>query len=100
MLVLGYFDPLQTRDVLRLREVFSGNETSVVAVDDPPEALLTTRARAELVASLAAVDYVVSDVQGAVQNLPIARLHDLREMHKEHRLQLFEHVARRQRSGA
>ena len=45
--------------VRRLREVRNGTDRLLVMVLDPPEPVLPSRARAELVAALAVVDYVV-----------------------------------------
>jgi|SRR5579863_9307217 len=65
-IVTGYFDVLVAEHVRRLREVKNGSGALVVVVLDPPEALLAGRARAELVAALAVVDYVVpADEQAA-----------------------------------
>lgn len=54
-LVLGYFDPVLAAHVSRLSEL--SNVT--VSVLDPPDPLLPTRARAELVAALRPVDLVI-----------------------------------------
>src|ERR1700683_1883467 len=57
--VLGYFDVLSAEHVRRLREIANGAGALFVAVLDPPAPLLDGRARAELVAALGVVDYVV-----------------------------------------
>lgn len=57
--VLGYFDVLAAEHVRRLREIADGAGALFVAVLDPPSPLLDARARAELVAALGVVDYVV-----------------------------------------
>ena len=65
----GYFDPLTAAHAIRLSELRGDSEQLIVAIDDPPDPLLPTRARAELVASLEAVDYVMVSVPDALQTL-------------------------------
>jgi bifunctional ADP-heptose synthase (sugar kinase/adenylyltransferase) len=55
----GYFDVLVAEHVERLREIGRTPGALFVIVVDPPAPLLGARARAELVAALAMVDYVV-----------------------------------------
>jgi len=55
----GHFDPLLAEHARRLRERAAPGQTLVVEITNPPNPLLPQRARAELVAALAAVDYVV-----------------------------------------
>ena len=57
--VTGSFDPLLAEHVLRLRQHVTPGRLLVVEVTNPPKPLLPQRARAELVAALAMVDYVV-----------------------------------------
>lgn len=59
MLVTGYFDPVTAAHAVRLSELRRNGEQLVVAISDPPDPLLPARARAELLAALKAVDYVV-----------------------------------------
>ena len=64
--VTGYFDVIVAEHVRRLREIKNGSAALVVVVLDPPEPLLAAIARAELVAALGMVDYVVpADEQAA-----------------------------------
>ena len=58
-LVSGFFDPLLAAHALRLREIAQASQALFVAIEDPPQPLLEARARAELVAGLRVVDYVV-----------------------------------------
>ena len=58
-IVTGYFDVLVADHVRRLREITGQASKLFVVVLDPPMAVLATRARAEMVAALAMVDYVV-----------------------------------------
>lgn len=57
--VRGYFDPLLAEHVRRLRGCANPGQLLVVEVSEPDLPLLPQRARAELVAALSMVDYVV-----------------------------------------
>jgi len=57
----AYFDPLLAGHVRLLSDSASPGELLIVTIADPPNPLLNRRARAELVAALAGVDYVVED---------------------------------------
>jgi len=57
--VSGYFDPLLAEHVRRLRECTKRGQLLVVEISNPEAPLLPQRARAELVAALSMVDYVV-----------------------------------------
>ena len=68
-LVTGYFDVLRTGHVERLQQLAGGGNRLLVVVLDPPQPILPPRARAELVAALAMVDYVVPAGQDGLQEL-------------------------------
>jgi glycerol-3-phosphate cytidylyltransferase-like family protein len=53
--IIGYFDPMHAGHVRRLQELCPDGQRINVLVADPPEPILPTRARAELVAALAFV---------------------------------------------
>lgn len=57
--VAGYFDPLHAGHIRRLREISGDGERINVVVTDPPAPILPQRARAELVAGLGCVAFVV-----------------------------------------
>jgi len=57
--VTGYFDPLLAEHVRRLRECAKPGHLLIVEIANPTAPLLAQRARAELVAALSMVDYVV-----------------------------------------
>jgi bifunctional ADP-heptose synthase (sugar kinase/adenylyltransferase) len=57
--VPGYFDPLLAEHVRRLHKHVTPGRLLIVEVMNPARPLLAQRARAELVAALAMVDYVV-----------------------------------------
>lgn len=55
----GHFDPLLAENAALLQQAASPGHLLIVELTDPPQPLLSQRARAELVAALAVVDYVV-----------------------------------------
>jgi bifunctional ADP-heptose synthase (sugar kinase/adenylyltransferase) len=57
--VRGHFDPLLAEHVRRLRECVTPGKLLVVELTESVRPLLAQRARAELVAGLSIVDYVV-----------------------------------------
>lgn len=57
--VTGYFDVLVAEHVRRLRQIAGETSKLFVVVLDPPAPVLAARARAEIAAALAMVDYVV-----------------------------------------
>jgi hypothetical protein len=57
--ISGHFDPLLAEHVGRLRRAREPGSLLVVEVTNPARPLLSQRARAELVAALGMVDYVV-----------------------------------------
>ena len=58
--VSGHFDPLLAAHPERLEQVRETADALLVVVTDPPRPILGARGRAELVAGLKAVDYVVA----------------------------------------
>ena len=68
-LVTGYFDVLRTSHIQRLRQMAEAGKGLMVVVLDPPQPILSRRARAELVAALAMVDYVVPAGQDGLDDL-------------------------------
>jgi len=63
--VSGHFDPLLAEHIRWLRERRVEGELLVLEITDPAKPLLEQRARAELAAALAMVDYVVLNGGGA-----------------------------------
>lgn len=57
--IRGDFDPLLAEHVRRLAQARESGEVLIVEVTNPAQPLLAQRARAELVAALSMVDYVV-----------------------------------------
>jgi hypothetical protein len=88
-IVRGYFDVLIAPQVRRLREL-SDRATLVVALDDPPEPVLAARARAELVAALEPVDYVI--IAGGAPLPEAGELIDESVLHAELFQELVRHV--------
>jgi hypothetical protein len=66
VVVSGYFDPLTAAHARRLAALRSGTGCLIAVVLEPPEPILEWRARAELVAALACVDYVVCGASGGI----------------------------------
>ena len=95
--IIGYFDPVYGAHVRALKQLAPADSIVVAAVADPPEPLLALRARAELAAALDSIDYVVTDVEGAL-TLPGAAIVDIREDDLQRRNELIRHVVRRHRS--
>ena len=73
--IVGYFDPMHAGHTRRLRELCGNGDPIVVAVADPPEPILPVRARAELIAGLDCVAYVLTDSSrippGAIDDRPL-----------------------------
>ncbi len=102
-IVTGYFDVLLAGHAAELREIKQrvAGAPLMVALTTPPEPVLSTRARAELVAALAAVDYVVTAESGNLAGLLRAAGQDVVELERAHGkafAQLVLHVHRRQES--
>jgi len=102
LLVTGPFDVLLA---VHLGELACARESLpdavlLVAITEPPQPLLNTRARAEMVAALAMVDYVVSLEEPHIESLlaafPPDRIVRLEAAHQQHMRELIEHVRRRQ----
>ena len=87
--VSGYFDPLLAEHVGRLRELAKPGQLLVVEVANPDAPLLPQRARAELVAALAMVDYVVLGNGDPSSKIVDAGVN----------ARFIEHVVRRHRAG-
>jgi hypothetical protein len=58
-IVTGFFDPLLAEHAQRLEELAAPDRTLVALIRTPANALLSARARAELVAGVGVVDLVV-----------------------------------------
>ena|SRR2546426_837927 len=99
-IVTGYFDVL-TPDHARRFHALADGQPLIALVLDSSDALLGARARAELAAALAVVDYVVS-LDGAAVEQALAMIQPdeivREELADRQRSQaLIEHVHRRQR---
>src|SRR5581483_1768892 len=99
--VTGYFDVLLAGHVTQLRAVKESTPACrlLAVIAQPPDPILSLRARAELVAALAMVDYVVTAEPDQMDQL-IAALGDyepvrLEEADEQRVRQLIEHVHRR-----
>lgn len=101
-LITGYFDVLLAAHVRALAGVRERLPEAIllVAVASPEQPLLEVRARAEMVAALGVVDYVVSLDEGQIDRLlaqlPAACVVRLEAAHQQSMRELIEHVQRRQ----
>lgn len=102
VLVTGPFDVLRA---VHLGELAGARQSLpdallLVAITEPRQPLLRTRARAEMVAAIAMVDYVVSAGEAHIESLlaafPADRTMRLEAAHQQHMHELIEHVHRRQ----
>ena len=99
--VTGAFDVVLAADARQLAEIRERHRDRPLLVVVLPlsEALLPQRARAELVAALRMVDYVVTaDDDALLASLEPVQLVRLEEVHAARKRQLMEHVHRRQTS--
>ncbi len=95
--VTGYFDPLLAAHARRLAASRDHADALMAVVCSPDRPILAARARAELVAALAVVDYVVLAEDGLVEALrgagaAVERHEDLDEQITR---ELIAHVQRR-----
>ncbi len=91
--VSGYFDPLTLAHAERLQSLKRSGAPLLVVISSPPDPILPSLARAQLVAGLACVDHVT---EGPVSFTPQAQL----ETEDSERLeQLIRHVQARQRAA-
>jgi bifunctional ADP-heptose synthase (sugar kinase/adenylyltransferase) len=104
VLVTGHFDVLLAQHVRELRAVRDRLPDAIllVALSPPQQPLLESRARAEMAAALAMVDYVVSFDDQPFDSLlaafPAERIVRLEAAHQLRMRDLTEHVHRRQPS--
>jgi bifunctional ADP-heptose synthase (sugar kinase/adenylyltransferase) len=70
----GHFDPLLAEHAALLHQAASDGNVLIVEIANPPQPLLPQRARAELVAALADVNYVVmTDREAPAPDIAITR---------------------------
>ncbi len=102
-LATGWFDPVLAGHARRLEALRDESARLMVVVADPRSPILPARARAELVAALRVVDYVVLPEKGCLEHLltqleavEIARGEVADELLTR---DLIHHVHTRQRAG-
>jgi bifunctional ADP-heptose synthase (sugar kinase/adenylyltransferase) len=102
-LATGYFDPMLAGHARRLEALRDDTATLMVVVADPPRPILPARARAELVAALRVVDYVVLPEGGCLEpfltQLEAAEITRGEVADEELTRDLIRHVHTRQRAG-
>ena len=99
----GWFDPLLAAHALRLEQLGGGAARVMAIVTDPSVPILPSRARAELVAALSVVDFVVLSEEERLEDL-LARLEATEVLRGEAAdealtQQLIHHVQTRQRTA-
>ena len=101
-LVTGHFDVLLAAHIRELNGVGDSLADAVlfVALGTPEQPLLDAHARAEMVAALAMVDYVVSledrQMESLLAAFPAERIVRLEASHEQRMRELIQHVHRRQ----
>ena len=102
--VTGTFDVIRAEDARQLAEIHNRAPGRPLAAVILPlsDALMTPRARAEVVAALRMVDYVLitedADPNALLAALQPAEVVRLEAIHADRKRQLVEHVHRRQTS--
>ena len=91
--VSGYFDPLVAEHAVRLQGLKRAGSPLLVLIASPRDPILPARARAELVAGLAAVDYVAELTSGLQPGIRLEAEDSVRLA------RLIQHVHMRQSAG-
>jgi bifunctional ADP-heptose synthase (sugar kinase/adenylyltransferase) len=92
--VSGSFDPMVASHAERLEALKEAGRPLLVLITAPPNPILDSRARAQLVAGLAAVDYVCDEPGSLAAQIALDR------EHADRLTQLIEHVHARQRAAS
>jgi hypothetical protein len=96
--VRGYFDPMLSAYADRLETFRNHGSQLVILLADPPDPLLPARSRAELAASLGAVDWVVlpaEDGSAAAAPTGSIQVHDETTIQLGQRADFVNHVLSR-----
>jgi glycerol-3-phosphate cytidylyltransferase-like family protein len=98
--IVGHFDPLLAAHGRRIREIARTGTLVVAVITDPPQPVLAARARAELVAGLNGVDYVVipreNDTESVLAALSPAEVVREESADIGRTAELIAHIQRRQ----
>jgi len=101
--VSGYFDPLLAEHSRRLGRARDEDGALMAVISSPADPILNAGARAELVAALGVVDYVVlpgnTTVEELLARLPVAEIIRLERADEETTRELIRHVHNRQEPG-
>jgi hypothetical protein len=92
--VSGSFDPMVASHAERLAALKQEGRPLLVLITTPPSPILDSRARAQLVAGLAAVDYVCDEPGNLAPQVA------LDQEHADRLTRLIEHVHARQRAAS
>lgn len=98
-MITGYFDPVHVEHARRLKEFHDGS-CNVIVLADPPQPISPQRVRAEVLAGLASVDYVVltdgGSAEDVLRSFPNAICVREEDADTERTRRLIEHVHARQ----
>jgi glycerol-3-phosphate cytidylyltransferase-like family protein len=98
LLVTGAFDVLHVEHARALNSLAAGDTAVIVAITDPPRPVLGSRARAEMVAALAAVRHVIAAGSGLDRIVELLTPDEVRHHEPDDARRfraLVEHVRRR-----
>lgn len=100
--IVTHFDPVYAPHIRRLRELADGS-CLVIVLTSPPAPILSPRARAELAAGLAMVDYVIMpdgvEIPDILHQLAPDSIVSEESADRARSAELMAHVHARQRSG-
>jgi bifunctional ADP-heptose synthase (sugar kinase/adenylyltransferase) len=98
--IIGHFDPVLAGHARRVSAFADGSAAVMAILTDPPRPVLAARARAELVAALAAVNYVVlredTPLDGLLAGLAPAEVLNAEDDDRKLTRNLIQHVQSRQ----
>lgn len=94
IVVSGYFDPMRAACAEQLAALKKDGKLLLVLIANPPDPILPTFARAQMVAGLSVVDYVCDAPDGLTPNV------NLEEQHASGLKNLIRHVHSRQRTAS
>ncbi len=101
--VIGHFDPVLAGHARRMANLSDGSAALMAIVADPPQPILAARARAELVAALAAVNYVAlpgdAPLEDFLAKLEAAELVRAEAADQELTRNLIQHVQSRRNAS-
>ena len=92
--ISGHFDPMVASHAERLAALKQNGKPLLILITTPADPILPALARAQLVAGLAAVDFVCDTPEDLTPHVA------LESEHRERLMNLIHHVHARQRAGS